>query len=63
MDTMLSRAKTIGIKRIEAQVVCKNERALKLYQKCGFSIEGVRKSSFYDGSEYLDEYFISKLIE
>ncbi|MBN9378396.1 MAG: hypothetical protein BGO14_07850 [Chlamydiales bacterium 38-26] len=63
MEAMISRAKTMGIKRIEAQVVCNNQRAVNLYLKCGFSIEGTRKNSFYDGSHYLDEFFIAKLIE
>ena len=52
----------IGVKRIEAYVRTDNERALALYRKNGYEIDGTRKnSSFVDGKFY-DEFYIAKLL-
>jgi ribosomal protein S18 acetylase RimI-like enzyme len=49
------------ITRLELTVMCHNERALGLYKKMGFTIEGVKHNSLIIDSKYVDEYYMAKL--
>lgn len=51
-----------GIKRLELTVMCPNVVARHLYEKNGFVIEGVRKNSMYVDGEYIDEFYMAKLL-
>lgn len=55
-------AKNVGIKRIEAKVRVKNDRGLALYQKCGYTVEGIRKNAALIDDVFEDEYYIAKLL-
>lgn len=48
--------------RLELTVLCTNEVALNLYKKSGFEIEGTKRKSMYIDGEYVDEYYMSKII-
>lgn len=48
--------------RLELTVLCTNEAALNLYKKSGFEIEGTKRKSMYVDGEYVDEYYMSKII-
>ncbi|NYC93541.1 GNAT family N-acetyltransferase [Clostridium acetobutylicum] len=50
------------IKRLELTVVCDNEEAKRLYEKNGFSIEGIKKNSMFIDDEYVDEFCMAKLL-
>lgn len=47
--------------RLELTVECKNKLAIKLYEKSGFKIEGIKKNSMCVNEEYVDEYLMSKI--
>ncbi|SKA76697.1 Protein N-acetyltransferase, RimJ/RimL family [Caloramator quimbayensis] len=52
-----------AIKKIALEVRTDNERAINLYKKYGFEIEGhLKKSLFIDG-KYYDTYYMGKIIE
>lgn len=51
-----------NIHRLELTVVIKNKAGLKLYKKAGFQIEGTKRNSLYIDGEFVDEYYMSKLI-
>ena len=51
-----------NIRRLELTVVTRNEAGLSLYKKMGFEIEGTKKQSLFIGDEFVDEYYMSKLI-
>lgn len=51
------------IKRLELTVLVRNAAAIALYQKNGFSIEGVRRCSMQFDSEFVDEFYMSKIFE
>lgn len=55
-------AKGIGIRRLELTVMSHNERAVGLYKKIGFEVEGLRKDSLYVDGRYVDEYSVAKLL-
>lgn len=50
------------IVRLELTVICNNKIALNLYKKNGFEIEGIKRKSLYIDGEYIDEYYMSKII-
>lgn len=50
------------IHRLELTVMTHNERAIRLYKKAGFEVEGVRKHSLWVNGAYVDEYYMAKLL-
>ncbi|MEN8700350.1 GNAT family N-acetyltransferase [Bacillus infantis] len=58
-----SWAMKASLHRLELSVVSENERALALYKKAGFEIEGVKKDSLFIDGNYHDEYIMSKLLK
>ena len=55
-------AKEVGIQRLELTVIKHNEAAYHLYEKMGFEVEGVKQKSLKINGEYVDEYYMAKLI-
>lgn len=50
------------IHRLELTVVTRNEAGLSLYKKVGFEVEGTKKHALLINDEFVDEYYMSKLI-
>lgn len=48
--------------RLELTVERSNEAAKRLYEKSGFAVEGVRRSSMCVNGRYIDEYYMAKLL-
>jgi RimJ/RimL family protein N-acetyltransferase len=55
-------ARENGIHRLELTVMAHNERAVGLYQKMGYKIEGIKKDSLLVNGSYVDEYYMAKLL-
>lgn len=55
-------AQEVGITRLELTVVEKNERAITLYKKMGYTIEGTRSNSLLIDGEYVNELYMGKNI-
>lgn len=55
-------AKESGIIRLELTVECHNIAARNLYEKSGFEIEGIRRKSMHVGEEFVDEYYMAKIL-
>ena len=51
-----------GIIRLELTVECDNTDAVRLYEKQGFAVEGTRKSSMKVNGEFVDEYYMAKIL-
>ena len=51
-----------GLVQLELTVECLNVNAVKLYEKCGFQIEGIREKSMKVDGEFVDEYYMAKLL-
>lgn len=56
-------AKENGIVRLELTVMKHNARAIALYTKSGFSVEGTKVKSLRVDGKWVDEYYMSKIIE
>ncbi|MEJ8553927.1 GNAT family N-acetyltransferase [Tepidibacter sp. Z1-5] len=48
------------LKRVELGVFADNEKAIKLYESCGFKIEGRRKYAAIRNGKYEDEYIMGR---
>lgn len=55
-------AKEKGMHRLELTVMENNTAGITLYKKMGFEIEGTKRHSLYVDGEYMDEYYMSKLL-
>lgn len=51
-----------NIHRLELSVITSNEAGVRLYKKMGFEIEGTKRHSLYIDGEFVDEYYMSKLL-
>ncbi|MFP5518356.1 MAG: GNAT family N-acetyltransferase [Bdellovibrionia bacterium] len=52
-----------GVNRIEAHVRVANERAVQLYLRSGFQIEGTRQQAAIIDNQICDEYYIAKILK
>lgn len=55
-------AEETGIIRLELTVECHNKAAKHLYEKCGFVIEGIRAKSVFVDGDFVDEYYMAKIL-
>lgn len=62
MEALEGWARAEQLHRIELTVDITNQRAIALYERCGFEREGVKRHARNLGGEYVDEYYMSKLI-
>jgi RimJ/RimL family protein N-acetyltransferase len=51
-----------NIHRLELTVMTHNIAGIALYKKMGFEIEGTKRDSLLINGEYVDEYYMSKLL-
>lgn len=55
-------ARQNSVKRLELMVMCHNKIAKHLYEKYGFVVEGIKKNSIFVDGEYVDEFYMAKLL-
>lgn len=51
----------MDLSRVELQVFTDNEPALRLYQRCGFDIEGTLRAYAFREGQYVDVYAMARL--
>ncbi len=51
-----------GVRRLELTVECHNHAARHLYEKSGFKIEGIRAGSMLVDGNFVDEYYMAKIL-
>ena len=56
-------ARSEGIIRLELTVECPNIAARALYEKNGFVVEGIRSKSMKVNGEFVDEFYMSRIID
>ncbi len=63
IETVLELADNwLQIKRVQIEVNCDNEGAIACYKKFGFEIEGQAKSSVFRCGNYIDTYYMARVI-
>ena len=55
-------AKQQHIHRLELIVIKDNTGAVALYEKMGFIMEGIKRDSLFINGEFIDEYYMGKLL-
>lgn len=55
-------AKTKKMHRLELTVAVRNKAGLALYEKMGFEIEGIKRDALLVNGEWVDEYYMAKLL-
>jgi len=56
-------AKQQHIHRLELTVMTHNTVGIALYKKQGFAIEGTKRHSLLINGQYVDEFYMSKLLD
>ncbi|HEX6922518.1 MAG TPA: GNAT family N-acetyltransferase [Bacillales bacterium] len=56
-------AKARRIQRLELTVMEHNRPAMYLYEKIGFQVEGMRKQSMFVDGEFVNEFYMAKILE
>ena len=62
LDALEAEARANGIHRLGLGVMAGNDRALALYERAGFVLEGCRRDAVRLRSGYADEWFMGKLL-
>ena len=62
MQALLTWTTQTPIRRLSLTTATDNSRAVALYKKAGFVIEGVKKGSILLGEQLIDEYSMSMLL-
>lgn len=55
-------AKDKDVHRIELTVMSHNQAAIGLYMKMGFEVEGIKKDSIKIGNQFIDEYYMARIL-
>ncbi len=62
-QTLEEWAQQQHIHRMELTVMAHNKAGIALYKKQGFEIEGTKRHSLLVNGQYIDEYYMAKLLE
>lgn len=58
-----SWAKEKGLRRLELTVMETNTAGLALYKKAGFDVEGTKKDSLIINGQFVNEYYMAKILK
>jgi len=62
LKTLISQAKTMGLKMLNIEAFSTNKRAIHVYEKVGFKKTGSRPKLFYRNGKYMDEILMTQEI-
>ena len=63
MDACVDEATRRGLRRLELTVMTDNLRAMGLYLRHGFEVEGLRRQAVLRSGELVDEYYMARLLD
>ena len=62
MQRTVDWARANGVTRIELHVYVENAKAIHLYEKFGFTVEGRRTAPYYHNGKYIDDLVMALLL-
>jgi ribosomal protein S18 acetylase RimI-like enzyme len=63
VDALADEARSRGARRLTLRVFAPNEVARRLYERCGFEVEGVLRGEFRAGDDYVDDILMALTLE
>ena len=63
MDALEAWGREVGVTRLDLRVMVQNGRAIALYLRCGFSIEGRIRGEFCIDGKLVDAYVMGKILD
>lgn len=61
LETLSFAFRKLGLHRVYLKVRSDNEAAVKLYQRCGFSVEGTLRDDVYKNGHFYNQLFMAVL--
>ena len=61
-DEIMNQLAKENIIKVELNVETDNQRAINFYKKLGFEIEGTRKKALNREGDFIDNYFMAKML-
>jgi ribosomal protein S18 acetylase RimI-like enzyme len=62
LEACAEEARSRGARKLTLRVLGINDRARRLYESCGFHIEGVLRDEFYLGGRYVDDVLMARFL-
>lgn len=62
LTTAATEGRRRGLRRLELTVMADNLRALSLYLRGGFQVEGLRRQALVRDGTVIDEYYMGKVL-
>ena len=62
VEAAVERARALGARKVSLRVLDHNDTARRLYERCGFVVEGVLKEEFYLDGRYADDVFMARYL-
>jgi RimJ/RimL family protein N-acetyltransferase len=63
VEALIDEARKRGARRLTLRVFAPNEPARRLYERCGFEVEGVLRGEFRVGGGYVDDVLMALAID
>ncbi len=62
VEACVEQARSQGARKLTLRVLGTNERARRLYESCGFQIEGVLREEFRLHGQYVDDVLMARVL-
>ena len=62
MNLLVEKAKELGKTKMELDVRADNPNAIKVYERTGFEVEGIRKNGFQVDGKYIDLILMGRIL-
>jgi ribosomal protein S18 acetylase RimI-like enzyme len=62
IEAAVERAKVLGARKVSLRVLGHNDAARRLYERCGFVVEGILKEEFLLDGRYADDVFMARYL-
>lgn len=62
VEASVVRARSLGARKLDLRVLGTNQRARRLYESCGFQVEGLLREEFLLDGQYVDDVFMSLML-
>jgi ribosomal protein S18 acetylase RimI-like enzyme len=59
LDAAAAEGRSRGARRLTLRVLTRNQAALRLYERCGFVVEGVLRGEFFLDGVYVDDLLMA----